>query len=73
MRKCHINIIAAALNCMPGQRNNKVSGFYMKRFIPKNDSGCVDVTNLEVKPEYASLEGFNYDADNTQSFKIETQ
>ena len=50
MRKCHINIFAAALNCMPGQHNNKVSGFYMKRFVPKNDSDCVDVTNLEVKP-----------------------
>ena len=38
-------------------------GFFCNRLTPKNDSGCLDVTYLKVKPEYAPLEGFIYDED----------
>lgn len=36
-------------------------GFFCNRFSPNNDSGCLDVTKIKVKPEYAPLEGFIYD------------
>ena len=36
-------------------------GFFCNRYSPKNDAGCLDVTDLLVKPEFAPLEGFNYD------------
>ena len=45
-------------------------GFWCNRFAPKNDSGCVDVTNLEVKPEFAPLEGFNYDEDAASDYAL---
>ncbi len=73
---------------MDGKRYNKVPdsfrarpelwigakfGFFMNRFAPKNDSGCVDVTNLEIKPEFAPLEGFNYSEENTPKFQNRNQ
>lgn len=45
-------------------------GFFCNRFSPKNDSGCLDVTNLKVKPEYAPLEGFIYDESNVPNYKL---
>ena len=36
-------------------------GFFCNRYSPRNDAGCLDVTDLLVKPEFAPLEGFNYD------------
>ncbi len=33
-------------------------GFFCNRFAPKNDSGWVDVNDLQVKPLYDPLEGF---------------
>jgi len=45
-------------------------GFWCNRFAPKNDSGCVDVTNLEVKPEFSPLEGFNYHEDAAANYTL---
>ena len=36
-------------------------GFFCNRYSPRNDAGCLDVTDLLVKAEFAPLEGFNYD------------
>ncbi|MBO4467169.1 MAG: glycoside hydrolase 43 family protein [Bacteroidales bacterium] len=45
-------------------------GFFCNRFTPKNDSGCLDVTCLKVKPEYAPLEGFIYDEENVPEYTL---
>ena len=48
----------------PGKWIGAKWGFFCNRFAPKNDSGCLDITELYVKPEYAPLEGFiNSEAD----------
>ena len=45
-------------------------GFFCNRFSAKNDSGCLDVTYLKVKPEYAPLEGFIYDEDKVPEYTL---
>ena len=45
-------------------------GFWCNRFSPKNDSGWVDVTDLEVKLMFDPLEGFLYDEDRVPSYTL---
>ena len=45
-------------------------GFFCNRHSPKNDAGCLDVTNLKVKPEYAPLEGFIYDEEQVPEYTL---
>ena len=42
----------------PGRWVGARWGFFCNRFTPKNDSGSLDISDLEVREEYAPLEGF---------------
>ncbi len=45
-------------------------GFFCNRFAPKNDAGCLDITELAVKPAYDPLEGFNYDESKVPDYTL---
>ena len=45
-------------------------GFFCNRFVPKNDSGWVDVTDLGIKPFFDPLEGFLYDEDGVPEYTL---
>ena len=45
-------------------------GFWCNRFSPKNDSGWLDVTDLEVKLMFDPLEGFLYDEDRVPVYTL---
>ena len=36
-------------------------GFFCNRYSKKNDAGCLDITDILVKPEFAPLDGFYYE------------
>ena len=45
-------------------------GFWCNRFSPKNDSGWLDVTDLQVKPLFEPLEGFIYDEEKVPAYTL---
>ena len=45
-------------------------GFWCNRFASKNDAGCLDVTDLTVKPAFDPLEGFNYDESKVPDYTL---
>ena len=45
-------------------------GFWCNRFASKNDAGCLDVTELTVKPAFDPLEGFNYDESKVPDYTL---
>lgn len=53
--------IGSGFTAKPDMWTGAKFGFFCNRYAAKNDSGCVDVTDILVKPEFAPLEGFNYE------------
>ena len=47
-----------AFTAKPGRWVGAHFGFYCNRYVPKNDSGSLEVTDIRVKPEFAPLAGF---------------
>ena len=62
--------VDGTFTAQPGRWIGAKFGFWCNRFAPKNDSGCLDVTELSVKPAFDPLEGFNYDESKVPAYKL---
>ncbi len=53
--------VPGTFTARPGKWTGARFGFFCQRFFGSNDAGWLEVRQLEVKPEFAPLEGFLYD------------
>ena len=56
--------------CAPGQWIGAKFGFWCNRFKPKNDGGCLDVTELSVTQELGDHKSYLHDEDKLPSYTL---
>ena len=54
----------------PEQWTGARLGFFCNRYSPRNDGGRLDITCMEMKPEFAPLEGFVREEDGVPAYSL---